>query len=95
MMDFGEKLKSLRLQKHMTQEELSVRLGVTKSVISAYENNKRMPSYGILIQLSRTFSVTTDYLFGLEEKHAIYVSGLTDDEILAIVNLAKAMQQRE
>ncbi|HIS06369.1 MAG TPA: XRE family transcriptional regulator, partial [Candidatus Choladocola avistercoris] len=54
----------------------------------------RMPSYDILIKLSRIFHVTTDYLLGLEIKHEIDVSGLTEAEVLAIANLIKAMQQR-
>lgn len=76
----------------MTQADLSDRLGVTKSVISAYENGVRMPSYDILIQISRIFHVTTDYLLGLETKQEIDVSGLTEEEVLALINLIKAMQ---
>lgn len=66
MTDFGNRLKNLRLRKHMTQSDLAERLGVTKSVISAYETGLRMPSYDILIKISRIFRVTTDYLLGLE-----------------------------
>ena len=93
MTGFGERLKSLRLQKHMTQADLSDRLSVTKSVISAYETGLRMPSYDILIKISRIFRVTTDYLLGLESKQEIDVSGLTEDEIHALTNLVKAMQR--
>lgn len=92
MTDFGKRLKALRYKKHMTQADLSDRLGVTKSVISAYENGVRMPSYDILIQISRIFRVTTDYLLGLETKQEIDVSGLTEEEVLALINLIKAMQ---
>lgn len=35
---------------------------------------------------------TTDYLLGLETKHEIDVSGLTEEEVLALINLIKAMQ---
>ena len=93
MTDFGNRLKNLRLRKHMTQSDLAERLGVTKSVISAYETGLRMPSYDILIKISRIFRVTTDYLLGLESKQEIDVSGLTEDEIHALTNLVKAMQR--
>ena len=93
MTDFGNRLKNLRLRKHMTQSDLAERLGVTKSVISAYETGLRMPSYDILIKISRNFRVTTDYLLGLESKQEIDVSGLTEDEIHALTNLVKAMQR--
>lgn len=94
MTDFGKRLKALRTQKHMTQADLSDRLRVTKSVISAYETGLRMPSYDVLIQISRIFHVTTDYLLGLEPKHELDVSGLTEEEVLALFNLVKAMQHR-
>ena len=54
-----------------------------------------MPSYDILIKISRIFRVTTDYLLGLESKQEIDVSGLTEDEIHALTNLVKAMQRNE
>ena len=92
MVDFGNRLKTLRLQNHFTQEQLASRLSLTKSVISAYENGLRMPSYEILISISRIFKVTTDYLLGLERKHEIDLSGLTDEEISALLNLIKAMK---
>ena len=93
MTDFGNRLKNLRLRKHMTQSDLAERLGVTKSVISAYETGLRMPSYDILIKISRIFRVTTDYLLGLESKQEIDVSGLTEDEIPPLTNLDKAMRR--
>ena len=95
MTDFGNRLKNLRLRKHMTQSDLAERLGVTKSVISAYETGLRMPSYDILIKISRIFRVTTDYLLGLESKQEIDVSGLTEDEIHALTNLVKEVQRNK
>ena len=38
MVDFGNTLKTLRLYNKMTQAQLAQKLGLTKSVISAYEN---------------------------------------------------------
>lgn len=92
MVDFGNTLKTLRLQNNMTQAQLAHKLGVTKSVVSAYENSLRMPSYDILISISKVFKVTTDYLLGLENKREIDLSGLTEAEITALLNLIKAMK---
>ena len=92
MINFGNRLKTLRTKNNLTQAQLAQKLGVTKSVISAYENNLRMPSYDILISISRVFKVTTDYLLGVESKQEVDLSGLTDEEILALLNLIKAMK---
>ena len=93
MVDFGNKLKTLRLQHKLTQAQLAKKLGVTKSVISAYEVGLRMPSYDILISIAQIFKVSTDYLLGVERRIDVDFSGLTEDEISALLNLIKAMKQ--
>lgn len=92
MVDLGHKLKSLRLQHKLTQAELAQKLGLTKSVVSAYETSLRLPSYDVLIHLAKIFNVSTDYLLGMENKREIDLSGLSDAEIEALLNLIKAMK---
>ena len=94
MVEFGNTLKTLRLQNNFTQAQLAQRLGVTKSVISAYETGLRMHSYDVLISISQIFKVTTDYLLGLEKKQELDLSGLTEDEFQALTELIKAMKRR-
>lgn len=55
MINFGNKLKLLRLQDNMTQEQLAQKLNLTKSVISAYETGLRLPSYDVLIRIAENF----------------------------------------
>lgn len=93
MVDFGNVLKTLRSKENMTQAQLSQKLGVTKSVISAYETGLRLPSYDILIHIAKIFNVTTDYLLGLENKREIDLSGLSENEIAALLALIKAMKK--
>lgn len=92
MVDFGNTLKTLRIKENLTQAQLAVKIGLTKSVISAYENGIRMPSYDVLIRLSEIFKVSTDYLLGIENKQEIDLSGLTPEEVSALMALIKAMK---
>ena len=92
MIDFGKRLKNLRVTHNLTQSQLAHELGVTKSVISAYENDLRMPSYDILILIAKKFKVTTDFLLGVESKKEVDLSVLTDAEVTALLNLIKAMK---
>lgn len=94
MVDFSNRLRTLRKRNNITQEQLSKKLLVTKSNISAYENGIRMPSYEVLIRMARVFKVTTDYLLGVENKREIDLSGLTEEEIIALENLIKAMKRK-
>ena len=93
MINYGNKLKLLRLQDNMTQEQLAQKLNLTKSVISAYETGLRLPSYDVLIRIAKIFNVSTDYLLGLEHKQEVDLSGLSQEEINALLNLIKAMKQ--
>ncbi len=97
MMNFGDRLKTLRTQKHLTQQQLADRLGLTKSVISAYETQLRRPSYETLVQLSRIFRVSTDYLLGVERsaEDTLDISGLTEEEKQALRGLVRAMRSEE
>ena len=93
MVDFGNILKTLRLRKDMTQAQLANKLGLTKSVISAYETGLRLPSYDILIHIARIYNVSTDYLLGIEKKQEIDLSGLSQEETNALLNLINAMKR--
>ena len=52
MVEFGNRIKTLRQKNSFTQSQLAERLDVTKSVTSAYETGLSMPSYDILISLA-------------------------------------------
>ena len=94
MVDFGNTLKTLRLYNKMTQAQLAQKLGLTKSVISAYENGLRLPSYDILIHIAKIFKVTTDYLLNVEPPNNIDLSGLSAAEKEALLKLIQAMKQK-
>ena len=94
MVDFGNTLKTLRLKENMTQAQLAQKLGITKSVISAYETGLRLPSYDILIHIAKLYNVSTDYLLGIERRQEIDLSGLSQEEITALLNLIKAMKRK-
>lgn len=79
-MDFGSKLKELRTQNGLTQQQLATRLGVTKSVVSFYERQERTPSPDILRKLAAVFHVSSDFLLGIDTVKRLDISGLDDNE---------------
>ena len=62
MKNFGEKLKALRQEQNLTQEQLAKKAGVSKAVISFWENDVNEPKASYIKILAQTFDVTTDYL---------------------------------
>lgn len=82
--EMGQKIKQLRTQRKISQIALAKQLGVSKSVISSYENDIHYPPYDVLLQIARLFGVSTDYLLGASGNRSINVDGLTDIQIEAI-----------
>lgn len=69
-MNFGKKLKNLRLQKAVTQEQFAAYLNVSPQAVSKWENNLTLPDIQLLPEISVYFGVTIDELFDLtDEKH--------------------------
>jgi len=62
----GERIADLRKDKDLTQIEFAKKLNIDKSTIAKYETDKSIPSVPMLIKIAKFFSVTTDYLLGLE-----------------------------
>ena len=67
MKDFAERLKELRLEKGLTQKQLAQNTGLSKSAIDFWEREQRVPNANAIIVLAKFFSVTSDYLLGLED----------------------------
>ena len=61
---------------NLSQEELAEKIYVTRQTISNWENDNIQPSIEMLKKLADIFSVSTDYLLGLEKEEFIDVSGL-------------------
>lgn len=89
----GERIKELRQGRNLTQLVLSERLGVTKALISAYENQTAYPSFDVLLGLARIFNVTTDYLLGKEKTRTIGTKGLTESQIEMVSALVNEFQK--
>jgi|GEM_PF-6913522 len=64
---FGEKIKSLRRERDMTQEQLAEVLGVSYQAISKWETNATLPDVMLFPVIAQYFEVTTDELFGMAE----------------------------
>lgn len=91
VLDLSIRLKRLRVDKHLRQEQVAEIIGVTKSAISYYENDIRQPSYDILLRFASLYRVSTDYLLGRTDIHSLDVSGLTEDEVSIVTELVASM----
>jgi transcriptional regulator with XRE-family HTH domain len=65
---FGERLRTIREKRGLTQRELGALCGLGDKQIWRYENGQSAPNTEALIQLARILGITSDYLLGLVEQ---------------------------
>lgn len=87
---FGERLKELRDNHSMTQNDLAELLNVSRQSIGGYENNNVDPGMDILVKIANIFNISLDYLLGrTEEKYNINVLDQdTKEFLLKVIELA-------
>lgn len=98
---FGDRLKEVRIESDLSQEEFGKKLGVLKSTVSNWENNRATPTYDMLCKIADIFKVSIDHLLGneidgLEEieqiKRLLKQSGLMVGDDLTMEELEKALK---
>lgn len=94
IVDLSVRLKQLRLDKQLRQEQVARLVGVSKGAISAYETDIRQPSYDVLIRLANLYRVSVDYLLGRTDDRTLDISGLTTHEAAMISELVASMTMK-
>lgn len=89
-MSFSQRLKELRAEKGITQQQLSATTGLSLGCISMLEVDKRAPTGSTLLALADVFGCTTDYLLGREDDLGNVTVYQTTDN----VNTLSASEQR-
>ena len=104
----GEKIKDLRVERHMTTKQLAQATGISEAVLNGLENdNGRDVGYSRIIDLAKYFAVPTDFLLGFTESRItknieLKQLGLTDKAIGVLLAkrqnnelLSKLIEHRE
>ncbi len=80
MFDFGMLLKQLRESRGYSQAQLAQKINKSKSAISRYESNLKIPPTETLIDLAILYNVSLDYLVGIDKKQSVIIEDLTDEQ---------------
>ena len=88
----ADKIKALREAKGWTQADLARKLGITRNGVNSWEQGLSTPSPACLVDLATVFSVSTDYLLGLERLTTVDVTGLADRDVAVLAELAERLK---
>ena len=104
-MDLGSKIKNIRYNHNISQEELAKMLEINRNYLSRIETNKSLPTAEILAKLAVTFNISIDTLLGVNldsfdgtavrkekiKKINQYCSYLSNSELDFVVNMLCVM----
>ena len=94
MVEFGNRLRQLRKEKNLTQQQLAELIGIKNGVISFYELGDRIPSPAVLRKLALALHVTTDYLLGIERTAILDASGLDEQDRLVVQMMISRLREK-
>lgn len=93
-----KRITELRKSKHLNQTGLGMHLNVSQKMISAYESGLHQPSIDSLIQMSKLFNVSVDYIIGntdIKTRVEDFArDGLTHDEI-ELLSIFKSLNKND
>ncbi len=73
MEKFADRLKTIRKNAGMTQEQVANTCGISQSNINTWETGRSLPSFDGLVALANCFVCSVDYLLGRESEESIIV----------------------
>ena len=89
----ADRIKALREARGWTQAELARRLNLTRNGVNSWEQGLSMPSPACLVDLAKLFSVSTDYLLGVERLETVNVTGLDEKDVALLAQLADRLRE--
>lgn len=91
LFQLADKIKMLREKAGLTQAALAKTLGLTRSGVNSWEMGLSVPSTPYIVELAKTFNVSTDYLLGLADTATISVAGLSERQVVALVEMVSSI----
>ena len=77
MYDLGYRIKEIRTQRGMAQNELAKRINKSKSAVCGYESEAQVPPLEVLVGIASVLNVSLDYLVGFEMEEPVSLTNLT------------------
>jgi len=81
----GERLKKLRKENNLTQEQLAEKLGLVRGTYANYENGSREPELELIQKFANFYNVSVQYLMGQDE----------EEDLIELINIYKSLNTKE
>lgn len=90
----SDKIKELRNRSNMSQVKLSKALNVSRSTVNAWEMGISVPTIKYVIEMSKIFNTTTDYILEINNENLLNLSDLSKKQIKAILDIIDCLKNK-
>ena len=87
LFSLADKIKLLRENSGLTQAGIARQLGISRSGVNAWEMGLSVPSTQYIVELAKTFGVSTDFLLGINNTSTISVEGLSENQVSSLLKI--------
>ena len=95
ILNVADRIRYLRDKAGMTQTDLAKRLGISRNAVNSWEMSVSMPSLANVIEMSRIFHVSTDYLLSVSDKVLIDITSLDNNERELVLKLVECLNNKK
>ncbi len=90
----ADRIKTLRENNDLTQNQLARKLGVTRASVNAWEMGQSSPNIKNVLGMADIFNVSTDYVLGRINDSSIDTDGLTTSDIDAVYRMIQYLRYK-
>lgn len=95
LFSLGDKIRLLREKSGLTQATLARELGISRSGVNAWEMGLSVPQVQYIVALAKQFKVSSDYILCIEETSSVSISGLTEKQTSAVIELINCFRSSD
>lgn len=90
----SDRIKELRARNNMSQVKLAKALNVSRSTVNAWEMDLSMPTIKYVIEMTKLFNVTSDYILELDNSNMVNLNKLSKKQVQVIIQLIECFNNK-
>ena len=93
VVNIANRIQYLREKNGMTQTSLAKRLNISRSAVNSWEMSLSVPSLANIIEMTKIFNVTADYILTLSDKFTLDITELDNEKREILIKLVNCFKQ--
>lgn len=94
ILNIADRIRYLREKNNMTQTDLANRLGISRSAVNAWEMSLSSPSITNIMEMSRIFNVSADYILSSTNRLLVDITELGNEERGLVIQLIDCLKNK-